>query len=96
MQGALFGARSLATGLGPIIFAALFALFSRSDTGLPYFPGAWPRLCRTALSVARPLIQLLRMHGRSPLCISHNHSWRTCHCIPASFQSPASNNLRAG
>ena len=39
MQGALFGARSLASGLGPIIFAALFALFSRSDTGLPYFPG---------------------------------------------------------
>jgi hypothetical protein len=40
MQGALFGARSLATGLGPVIFAALFTLFSRSDSSLPYFPGA--------------------------------------------------------
>ena len=39
MQGALFGARSLATGMGPVIFASVFSLFSRSDSRLPYFPG---------------------------------------------------------
>lgn len=39
MQGALFGARSLGTGLGPILFATLFSLFSRSASPLPYFPG---------------------------------------------------------
>ncbi|KAK9864269.1 hypothetical protein WJX84_011024 [Apatococcus fuscideae] len=40
IQGALYGARALAQGLGPFAFAALFAAFSRSDSPLPYFPGA--------------------------------------------------------
>lgn len=39
MQGALYGARSLAMGMGPVLFAALFSVFSRSDSNLPYFPG---------------------------------------------------------
>ena len=39
MQGALFGARSLGTGFGPILFATVFSLFSRTDSPLPYFPG---------------------------------------------------------
>ncbi|CAL8465277.1 g4812 [Coccomyxa elongata] len=40
MQGALFGARSLATGLGPVLFATAFSFFSRSGSRLPFFPGA--------------------------------------------------------
>lgn len=39
MQGALFGARSLATGLGPVLFATAFSAFTRSDSRLPFFPG---------------------------------------------------------
>ena len=42
MQGALFGARSLGTGFGPILFATVFSLFSRTDSPLPYFPGMVP------------------------------------------------------
>ena len=40
MQGALFGARSLGTGFGPILFATVFSLFSRTDSPFPFFPGA--------------------------------------------------------
>ena len=40
MQGALFGARALASGLGPLAFAALFAAFTMTESPLPYFPGA--------------------------------------------------------
>ncbi|KAK9805503.1 hypothetical protein WJX72_001711 [[Myrmecia] bisecta] len=40
IQGALYGARSLAQGVGPLIFAALFSAFTRSDSPMPYFPGA--------------------------------------------------------
>jgi len=42
VQGALFGARALANGVGPLVFAKLFSLFTRSDRPghLPYFPGA--------------------------------------------------------
>lgn len=40
VQGALFGAKSLAQGTGPLIFAPLFALFTRDDSPLPYMPGA--------------------------------------------------------
>ena len=39
MQGALFGARSLGTGFGPILFATVFSMFSRTDSPFPYFPG---------------------------------------------------------
>jgi hypothetical protein len=39
MQGALFGARSLGTGFGPILFATVFSMFSRTDSTLPFFPG---------------------------------------------------------
>lgn len=39
-QGALYGARSLAMGVGPLVFAAVFRAFSRSDSGWPSFPGA--------------------------------------------------------
>eukprot|EP00208_Stichococcus_sp_RCC1054_P002415 CAMPEP_0206141142 /NCGR_PEP_ID=MMETSP1473-20131121/11913_1 /ASSEMBLY_ACC=CAM_ASM_001109 /TAXON_ID=1461547 /ORGANISM="Stichococcus sp, Strain RCC1054" /LENGTH=528 /DNA_ID=CAMNT_0053535571 /DNA_START=129 /DNA_END=1715 /DNA_ORIENTATION=+ len=40
IQGALYGAKALATGAGPIMFAAIFAAFTKSDSPLPYFPGA--------------------------------------------------------
>lgn len=55
MQGALFGARSLATGLGPVLFAAAFSVFSRSDSRLPFFPGdtAFLRLARAAPDASR-------------------------------------------
>ncbi|EIE23230.1 MFS general substrate transporter [Coccomyxa subellipsoidea C-169] len=56
MQGALFGARSLATGMGPVIFASIFSVFSRSDSRLPFFPGApfiaGAALCGVGLIVA--------------------------------------------
>lgn len=39
-QGALYGARSLAMGVGPLVFAGVFRAFSRSDTKWPTFPGA--------------------------------------------------------
>ena len=42
MQGALFGARSLGTGFGPILFATVFSMFSRTDSPLPFFPGKAP------------------------------------------------------
>lgn len=40
VQGALYGAKALATGTGPFMFAAIFAAFTRTDSPLPYFPGA--------------------------------------------------------
>jgi MFS transporter, DHA1 family, tetracycline resistance protein len=40
VQGALNGAKSLASGVGPLAFAWLFAAFTRSDSELPFFPGA--------------------------------------------------------
>lgn len=48
VQGALYGARALATGTGPLLFAAMFSAFTKSDSPLPYFPGA-PFLLGTAL-----------------------------------------------
>lgn len=39
MQGALYGAKALATGTGPLMFAAMFAAFTKTDSPLPYFPG---------------------------------------------------------
>lgn len=45
IQGALYGARALAQGLGPFAFAAMFAAFSRSDSPLPYFPGRPSATC---------------------------------------------------
>ena len=40
VQGALNGAKSLASGVGPLAFAWLFAVFTRTDSELPFFPGA--------------------------------------------------------
>lgn len=48
VQGALYGAKALATGIGPLLFAAMFAGFTKTDSPLPYFPGA-PFLLGTAL-----------------------------------------------
>ena len=39
LQGALYGAKALATGTGPLLFAAMFAAFTKTDSPLPYFPG---------------------------------------------------------
>lgn len=41
VQGALYGAKALATGAGPLFFAAMFAGFTKTDSPLPYFPGAF-------------------------------------------------------
>ena len=40
VQGALYGARALAAGMGPLLFAQIFSAFTRSDSRLPFFPGA--------------------------------------------------------
>lgn len=40
VQGALYGARALASGTGPLAFALLFSLFTRTDSTLPFYPGA--------------------------------------------------------
>jgi MFS family permease len=40
VQGALYAAKALAAGVGPLIFAWLFTAFSRTDSKLPFFPGA--------------------------------------------------------
>jgi DHA1 family tetracycline resistance protein-like MFS transporter len=40
VQGALQGARALAQGLGPLAFAGIFSLFTKTSSPLPYFPGA--------------------------------------------------------
>ncbi|KFM25034.1 Hippocampus abundant transcript-like protein 1 [Auxenochlorella protothecoides] len=50
VQGALMGARAVASGFGPIVFSLLFAAFTRSDSPLPYFPGA-PFLLAAALTL---------------------------------------------
>lgn len=52
VQGALYGARALASGAGPLLFAWLFAAFTRTDswTGV-FFPGA-PFLLGAALMTA--------------------------------------------
>eukprot|EP00191_Tetraselmis_sp_GSL018_P019196 CAMPEP_0177591420 /NCGR_PEP_ID=MMETSP0419_2-20121207/7988_1 /TAXON_ID=582737 /ORGANISM="Tetraselmis sp., Strain GSL018" /LENGTH=576 /DNA_ID=CAMNT_0019082161 /DNA_START=84 /DNA_END=1813 /DNA_ORIENTATION=+ len=55
VQGALFGAKSLAQGTGPLIFAPMFAAFTRSDSPLPYMPGA-PLLVGAALLLAASLL----------------------------------------
>ena len=39
IQGALYGARALAQGTGPIIFAAIFAAFTREESPFPKFAG---------------------------------------------------------
>lgn len=72
MQGALFGARSLATGMGPVIFAAVFSLFSRSDSRLPFFPGLLPLLpdrpTRWAVSGGASSIYFVSSGGRGVFC----------------------------
>ena len=49
VQGALQGARALAQGIGPPIFAGLFALTTASWSPLPYFPGTFLTLWKQAL-----------------------------------------------
>lgn len=50
VQGALYGARALASGTGPLVFAGLFSVFTKTDSPLPYFPGA-PFMFGTLLMV---------------------------------------------
>ena len=40
VQGALYGARALASGLGPLLFGLLFRLFVDEHPGLPFVLGA--------------------------------------------------------
>ena len=39
VQGALYGARALAQGVGPLGFSYMFFFFSRSRSGNPFLPG---------------------------------------------------------
>ena len=48
MQGALYGARALAQGTGPLIFAAIFAAFTRDDSPFPKFAGTGSLHCLLA------------------------------------------------
>jgi hypothetical protein len=50
VQGALYGARALASGTGPLLFAGLFSAFTQTESPLPYFPGA-PFMLGTLLMV---------------------------------------------
>lgn len=53
VQGAISGLSALASGIGPIAFAYLFAAFTRSDSPLPYCPAApWFLLTGLALATA--------------------------------------------
>ena len=49
MQGALYGARALAQGVGPLGFSYLFSYFSHPHSTHPYLPGAacWPAACQS-------------------------------------------------
>lgn len=53
-QGALYGAKALATGAGPLLFAAMFSGFTKTDSPLPYFPGASLLYCPVAMYWALP------------------------------------------
>lgn len=68
VQGALYGARALASGLGPIAFALLFAAFTRSDSPLPYFPGA-PFVLGTVLMAAATFAAVRLLDNVSAACV---------------------------
>lgn len=57
VQGALYGARAVASGVGPLAFAFLFSLFSRSDSPLPFFPGA-PFILGTIMMIFSTILAL--------------------------------------
>jgi hypothetical protein len=52
LQGALAGIRALATGVGPLVFSALFSLVTRTDSPWGFHPGAvfWASAALTALA----------------------------------------------
>jgi len=54
VQGALAGIRALAQGVGPLLFAQLFAAVTRTDSPLGYHPGAvfWVSCALTAVAAA--------------------------------------------
>lgn len=68
VQGALYGARALAQGIGPLIFAWMFAAFTKGSYGLPVFPGmACLRItphCATELAA----FVLVLLHGQLQAC----------------------------
>lgn len=68
VQGALYGARALASGLGPVAFAFLFAAFTRSDSPLPYFPGA-PFVLGTVLMAAATFAAVRLLDNVSAACV---------------------------
>ena len=63
MQGALYGARSLAQGAGPVIFAGIFTLFSQTSTSVPYFPGSYQLLPYPHRSTTLPHAELTHQLG---------------------------------
>lgn len=74
VQGALFGARALAQGIGPVMFAAIFSAFTRSDTDLPYFPGA-PFLFGTLLMLVAVMIAAYIEIKPEPTSSDLEHAW---------------------
>lgn len=64
-QGALVGARSLAMGVGPLVFARVFAAFTRSDRPpfLPFFPGAPFLLGAAAVAAAAGIAATVEVDG---------------------------------
>lgn len=70
VQGALVGARAIASGLGPVVFAALFAAFSRTDVpGQVFWPQAPFLLCLVlilgSLVAAVQVRSILKRDGHS-------------------------------
>ena len=39
VQGAVYGAKALAMGAGPLMFAAIFSAFTKTESPFPFFPG---------------------------------------------------------
>lgn len=57
VQGALGGCKALAQGIGPIVDAGIFAIFTRKHGRLPYLPGKVLLLrCCRSLAAQRVLI----------------------------------------
>ena len=64
VQGALFGAQAIATGIGPVFFATLFSEFTRSDRPrfVPLLPGA-PFMLGSALMSFAVIVACLLPKG---------------------------------
>lgn len=98
VQGALFGARALAQGIGPVMFAAIFSAFTRSDTDLPYFPGA-PFIFGTVLMLVAVAIAVMLETKPEPASPDLEHAWEGWLpyflSIPSRISTKLSRNLQS-